>query len=216
MMGIYKIENNLDGKVYIGQSINITERISEHKRNAFNEEYVSYRYKIYKAIRKYGLENFTFSIIEQCSNQIELDEREIYWINYYDSYKNGYNETLGGKGNQHFSLEKINEIVALWEQGLSVGQICKKVNATNHTIIDYLKAYCSSYSVEEGDRRGRILNGIAHRKSVKCFDLEGNLINIYPSLKEAAAACGGTSSGIINCCKGVWKKHKGYRWEYNN
>ena len=46
-------------------------------------------------MRKYGIENFTFSVIEECSQE-QLNEREIYWIEYYDTYKNGYNSTLGG------------------------------------------------------------------------------------------------------------------------
>jgi len=51
---------------------------------------------LYKAFNKYGIENFTFEEIEQVDNSI-LDEREKYWIEYYDSYFNGYNSTLGGR-----------------------------------------------------------------------------------------------------------------------
>lgn len=46
-------------------------------------------------MNKYGISNFTFEIIEECDKQ-SLNEREIYWIEYYDSFHNGYNMTIGG------------------------------------------------------------------------------------------------------------------------
>lgn len=49
------------------------------------------------AINKYGIENFTFEIIEECSEE-QLNNRERYWIAYYDTYHNGYNRTVGGEG----------------------------------------------------------------------------------------------------------------------
>lgn len=107
-IGIYKIENLIDHKVYIGQSLNIEERWKHHKRNAFCVN-LGYDYPLYKAIRKYKLENFLFEIIEKCSPEI-LNEREQFWINYYNSYGNGYNQNLGGNNTQHIS--KLNfEIV---------------------------------------------------------------------------------------------------------
>lgn len=94
--GIYKYENNLNGKIYIGLSSNIQQRYSQHltaaRSNLPNEELM----KIDLAIRKYGIDNFSFEIIEECSEE-QLDEREIYWISYYDSYHNGYNNTIGGR-----------------------------------------------------------------------------------------------------------------------
>ena len=50
---------------------------------------------IYQAIRKHGLENFDFIILEECLTE-QLNEREVYWIAYFNSYKNGYNATEGG------------------------------------------------------------------------------------------------------------------------
>lgn len=63
---------------------------------------------IYRAIRKYGLENFTFEVLEECPSEL-LNEREIYWINYFDSYYNGYNCTLGGN-ESHIHLGKPVEL----------------------------------------------------------------------------------------------------------
>lgn len=92
MIGIYKITNKINGKSYIGQSNNIKRRWMEHKKYRYAKDKA-----LYKAFEKYGLENFTFDIIEECSLK-ELDNREIYYIEKFNSYKDGYNETLGGQG----------------------------------------------------------------------------------------------------------------------
>lgn len=111
--GIYKIENNINGKVYIGQSSNILKRWIAHKNTYSNPNSKNYDYPIYRAIRKYGLENFSFEILEECSVD-SLNEREKYWIQYYQSYSNGYNQDEGGNSASHFtklSKEKVLEII---------------------------------------------------------------------------------------------------------
>lgn len=92
---IYKITSP-SGKIYIGQTINLKSRIKKHKRpkRAHNE-------KIVNSIRKYGWDQHDFQIIEELvSVDIKklLNEREMYWIDFYDSYKNGLNCTKGGEG----------------------------------------------------------------------------------------------------------------------
>ena len=89
--GIYKVTNKINGKVYIGQSVDIGRRWREHM-TAKDEIY------FHKAIQKYGVENFEWEVIERCKKK-DLDEREIYWIEYYDSFNKGYNCTKGGDGN---------------------------------------------------------------------------------------------------------------------
>ena len=86
--GIYKVTNKINGKVYIGQSVDIGRRWREHM-TAKDDIY------FHKAIQKYGVENFEWEVIEQCKKK-DLDEREIYWIEYYDSFNKGYNCTKGG------------------------------------------------------------------------------------------------------------------------
>lgn len=102
MIGIYKITNLINNKSYIGQSIDIKRRWSEHRaRRGTNP--------IYKDMEEFGLDNFSFEILEECQ-QDKLDEREIYWIQKYDTYYNGYNRTLGG---QFYANNKrsINNII---------------------------------------------------------------------------------------------------------
>lgn len=88
---IYKIENLINHKIYIGQTNNPKRRFQEHKvkKQASSEGKI-----LYYAFDKYGLENFSFDIIEKTEN---YNEREKYWIEYYDSFENGYNMTLGGE-----------------------------------------------------------------------------------------------------------------------
>ena len=88
--GIYKVTNKINGKVYIGQSVDIGKRWRQHM-TAKDDIY------FHKAIQKYGVENFQWEIIEKCKKK-DLDERESYWIEYYDSYNKGYNCTKGGEG----------------------------------------------------------------------------------------------------------------------
>lgn len=95
MIGIYKITNQVNGKCYIGQSVNIKRRWTAEKNKAFDELDKCYNYPLSRAIRKYGLENFLFEVIEECTRE-ELNEKERYWINRYDTYFNGYNQSLGG------------------------------------------------------------------------------------------------------------------------
>lgn len=91
MIGIYKIENLVNHKIYIGQSNNIQRRFKEHKTKG-EKSHIPVDY----AIKKYGVENFSFEVIEECSLD-KLNERESYWIEYFKSYPNGYNCNVGGE-----------------------------------------------------------------------------------------------------------------------
>ena len=100
-IGIYKYTNKLNGHVYIGQSTNIENRYKQHLYDS--KQKFDRGTGVDKAIHKYGIENFTFEIIEECQAE-ELNEKERYWIQYYDSYNKGYNKTPGGdslKGEEH-------------------------------------------------------------------------------------------------------------------
>ena len=94
--GIYIIQNKINGHSYIGMSKDIPLRWKHHINESQNPNSKEYEKTLYRAFRKYGINNFSFGILEYCKEE-ELREKEIYWINYYNSYKNGYNETSGGK-----------------------------------------------------------------------------------------------------------------------
>lgn len=136
MKGIYKITNNINKKVYIGQSVRIRKRWIAEKNSAFNENSESYETYLSRAFRKYGIENFSFQIIEECE-QSQLNEREVYWISYYKSNNEnfGYNLNPGG------SLKKIESYVNLIIQDLKTTtltniEIGAKYGLSDQTISD--------------------------------------------------------------------------------
>ena len=101
--GIYRIRNKINGKVYIGQSRNIGRRLYGHMQASRNEKDHRFQNPIYKAIRKYGADNFVFEIIHRCDQivmQFEIDELEKDYIRKHNSAspKHGYNATTGGDG----------------------------------------------------------------------------------------------------------------------
>lgn len=92
--GIYKITNLENQKVYIGQSVNIKERLRTHIKRGLGAETPT-RNKLYMVMNKVGVENFSYEIIEECPRE-QLNKKERYWIDYFESQDFGYNETKGG------------------------------------------------------------------------------------------------------------------------
>ena len=100
MIGVYKITNKINGKSYIGQSINIQKRIHQHFWKAKCVKDISYNSALHSAIRKYGQINFQTEIIQECSTE-NIDEKEKYYIKYYNTLTpNGYNILSGGQKNR--------------------------------------------------------------------------------------------------------------------
>lgn len=91
MIGIYKVTNLINGKVYIGQSINIDERWKNYRNK-------NGKGLLILALKKYGLENFKFEVLEECEPE-QLNQLEIGYIQQYNSNKIGYNILPGGQQN---------------------------------------------------------------------------------------------------------------------
>ncbi len=102
MVGIYKIQNKINGKIYIGQSVNIDKRFRKHKSVYKNPKFKHYHYPLYQDMRKYGLDNFSFEVVEECLEE-ELNEKEIQYIKYFQSFDFGYNQNAGG----HCAINRI-------------------------------------------------------------------------------------------------------------
>lgn len=146
MIGIYKITNKINNKIYIGQSRDIKRRWKEHKRLSKTRKTL-----IQKAIYKYGIENFDFEVLEECSVDC-LDELEIYYIKLYDSTNRniGYNIASGGntgpikEGIDNpvavLTLEIVELIRDLYIKGINkkdaYKEICKKHNINKNTFTD--------------------------------------------------------------------------------
>ena len=137
-IGIYKITNLCNNKCYIGQSRNINKRWAGHKAAAYDKTNKGYHYPLYKAFRKYGLNNFQFEIIEECLIK-DLDEKEIYWI---DTLKPEYNQTTGGEGHKKIAIVKLSyEDVRIIREmlkstNIKIKDIAVKFNVHRDTIRD--------------------------------------------------------------------------------
>lgn len=162
MIGIYKITNQVNGKVYIGQSVNIKHRWAEHRRRYENGKEI-----LYQAMRKYGIENFIFEILEECKVE-DLDVKEQYYIQKYNSYNNGYNMTIGGQLNKT-DFNKINKIYKLWDEGCTINEICSKANISRSAAHNYLLGY-KNYSQEESNRRGGKQAYLTQIKIIICLN----------------------------------------------
>lgn len=132
-VGIYKIENKLNGNVYIGQSVNIERRWQDHKKRRKDSSSI-----IGRAFLKHGISNFDFSVIEMCLKD-ELNDREIHWITHYNSYAKGYNATPGGNSSQSktgkLTQSKVDSIkLALQGNVLSKTAIANKYKVAESTI----------------------------------------------------------------------------------
>lgn len=111
LYSIYKITNTENGKIYIGQTNNWKKRYQHYKTSSFNPNSSDYKRPIHSAIRKYGLSKFNFEIIEEINHgeqQSFIDEREMFFINFFNSVinGNGYNIRLGGQGRVPLTYEE--------------------------------------------------------------------------------------------------------------
>ena len=160
---IYKITNKLNNKVYIGQTIQKPiERFYQHCAKKCDKYILNM--VIHKAIFKYGKDNFTFEVIEEVPKQ-QLNEREEYWIKYYNSYTDGYNSTKGGqKGNKPFKDIDNKAIIEQYQQGKSLRTIGKMFNIDKATVKSILirnnikLRTTRTYKLSQEDRANIILD----------------------------------------------------------
>lgn len=147
---IYKIENIINKKCYIGQSKDFRKRWAGHKRLSKLAQKKSKNEKIqpiHFAIAKYGIDNFTFEIIDEVSSLEESNQKEIYWIDYYNSYKSGYNCDKGG--NQYHRKDTSKDTIKKRKETYNKNYGSKVCNAPECNRIDGFKyngvRYCEKH-----------------------------------------------------------------------
>ena len=202
---IYKISNSINNKLYIGKTLDSIEtRWKEHCRDCKKES--EQKRPLYNAMKKYGIDAFQIEPIEECSFE-EVDEREKYWINFYNSYFEGYNATLGGDGKAYADYPKIFQE---FQKGYNLKEIQSKLGYTTDTIRVALKE--NGISKKEIQIRGR--ETIIHK--VGMFNKDTlELIKIFPSIKEAQSFLNkGQGRHIAEACSRKRKSAYGYYWEY--
>lgn len=202
MAYIYKIINDINQKVYIGQtSRSIDVRWKEHQKSV-NREQFEIR-PLYRAIKKYGIENFHIELIEETNNP---NDREKYWIEYYQSFKKGYNATLGGEGKPY--IDK-NIIIATYNQVHNIDETARITNHDKHIISNILKE--NNISILSQQK----VNYQTYGKIVGQFSKEtGKLLNTFGSLKEAGRFINKPMNHISACANGKRKSAYGYVWKF--
>ena len=215
LIGIYKITNLINDKKYIGQSNDIERRFKEHHSDPFQKSKPSYNCIFYQAIRKYGIKNFSFEILELCKIE-ELDNKEKYWIKYYNTYIGwencqGYNMTIGGSGARKFDPQ---EIIKLWNQGNTIEEIINILDSSYTTITNYLHQEGLAYV--KIDERKTLLSPC---HSVLQYSLEGIFLNCYNSVSDAVREIKpyyphAATANICKACKYKITTAYNFIWKY--
>ena len=197
---IYMWINKINGKVYIGQTINERDRYRRHILSSFNPKSRGYNYHLHRAIRKYGVKNFEYMILQRhyvpkfLAKEI-LNNQELYYISYFDSFHNGYNMTKGGDGVQ--------------------GRILSEEEKKHHS--EMLKGRFTGSQNPFYGKSWTKRQREANQQKVEKYTLDGEFVCDYKSLNEAAKSVGKSHSGnISNCCSGKRNKAYGYIWKYKN
>ena len=142
-------KKDIDKIVYVGQTINLADRHKQHiNYDPYNLNNREYNYPLSRGIRKYGQEAYELIVLEDNLKKEELNEREIYWIAYYDTYFNGYNQSIGGANpiKPTFTEDKIDQVILmLQDESYSYQDIMNKTGISQTHI----------YNINMGYRRKR-------------------------------------------------------------
>lgn len=158
MIGIYKITSP-SSKIYIGQSTNWVKRFKYYEKLECKGQS-----KLYNSLQKYGFENHIFEIIEECSEEL-LNEREIYWIQYYNSINEGLNIKeggIGGKWNDEMKQKLSNKLknrdISVWKHKIYTKKRNDKIGIKNKNkiISEETKQKISKNSTGVSRNKGRI------------------------------------------------------------
>lgn len=204
---IYLIKNIVTNKYYVGQTRlrNPIIRWKDHVDSAYIKKE---EYHLYQSMRKYGLSNFVFQVIEDGILLKDLDIKEKYYIDYYDSYNNGYNNTIGGQDNSwHSKLSK--------EQVL---EIINKIRKNEKSFVSIAKDYDINPSTVSDINNGdtwyfeEIEYPIINKNNKKYFS-EEEISDIYTKLQRGisrntiAKEYNTSKTTIANINNGIIYKH---------
>lgn len=212
MAFIYKIENDINDKLYVGKTeFSLEHRFAEHCRDAFHPQREAR--PLYRAMRKYGTDRFHISLLEETDKP---EEREMYWINELGTYLNGYNATMGGDGKRSIDYD---EVVRAYQ---AIG--CQKMVAEALGIcIDTVRCALSARGAEW--LTSADINTERYGKAVDMYSRDGEFLQGFETIAAAVAyiaqntgkdARSITHSHISDACKGRRKTAYGYSWRFQN
>ena len=200
---IYKISNDINNNLYIGQTVySLQRRFSGHCYASTTPNHADANDPIHRAIRKYGVEHFHIELIEECPND-QLNEREQYWIAYYNSYHKGYNADLGGNGHLKYDYKEIVEYYL--EHNNSLKDTCIYFNIYDQVVYTALQSYNIDYkTLTKTNPKAKYDKWILLVEKRLIFK---RITDIDSYLCKPKAHC-----NIRRCLNGVTKKAYGYHW----
>ena len=150
-------------------------RIKDHRKTYNNTNSRMYNFKIYQAMRKYGIENFHFAILEECQND-KLEQREKYYIEKNNTIEDGYNEALGGKGKCLWTNKHLEACKILYDNGWLLQDIAFVLKSNAKTVGKKLRDKYNINTKENNDKN----------KSFLYVGIKDNEVIKFLSLREAA------------------------------
>lgn len=214
MAYIYKITNIQNKKTYIGKTeyLNPRKRFEEHKRN----KNIYPERLLYKAMNEFGLENFSFEVVEKTDNPVE---REIYWIEKTNSFKDGYNSTIGGEGAKKLIDE---EVIAFYLNAKSATETALYFNCSQDGVLNILKnneieIVKSGDSTRANYGKKVIMIDSKSKEEIKIFESQQEaakylIENKYSNIKAENYASLASKISLVcrgkrkTCCGFVWKR----------
>lgn len=217
---IYMHENKVNGKVYIGQTM---QSLKQRWNNGYG--YIKCPY-FYKAIQKYGWDNFEHILLEDNLTKEDADKKEIFYINKYQSYLSnyGYNISLGGAGllkedTPVYQYTLDGDYIRSWN---SISEISNTLSVSDSHIysccnekMDY--AYGSQWKYYYKEKINKVLSkgekiSSKKKKPIYQYSLDGEYIKKYNSATDAEKDGFGTSN-IRACCNNRMMSSYGYQWK---
>lgn len=202
-MGIWRVYcyTGKNGKKYIGITSRSVKQRAETNGNAYVREDNS---KFGRAIEKYGFDFFTVETLEENLTLDEAREKEKYYINLYDTYYNGYNNTFGGEGRITTNRELVQE---LWNKGNGIQEI-KEITGYGRNAI--------GWALEEigidGTARIKRQSGKYLTYTVYQYDKNGEYIRSFNSIADAERETGISNQNISSCINGKRQTAGGFQW----
>lgn len=189
---VYMIVNIINGKKYVGSCVYFNGRKNHHR--CLLRKNTHKGVKLQNAWNKYGESNFKIHIIQYCRrNKRELKRYEQMWMDFYDSYKSGYNMTL-----KAYSFKGSSNYIS--KSGVKIGSWNKGRKATLEAIRNQSLSHLGKF---KGKEHG-------YSKAVAQYDFSGKLIMEYDCARDASRILGYDYKNISDCCRGNRDYHKDY------
>lgn len=166
---------------------------------------------MYRAINKYGIENFSIETLEETENP---EEREKYWIEYFGSFKNGYNATIGGDGKPYIDRDLV---VATYNEVLNCREVARRLNISKDSVSNILKER-NVEIISSGEITAR-----KTRKVVNQYSLNDEYIQTFSSIQDAARFLEkeniaksekGAANNVSAVCHDKHQTAYGFKWKF--